>query len=73
MARGKQPSVSHALPKQQTLLDCFLEAQAKRTKRRRISASAPISVELPADQVDQTAADDVDRSAPTILKPVRLT
>ncbi|MGC2774822.1 MAG: hypothetical protein WA418_04210 [Bradyrhizobium sp.] len=70
MARGKQPSVSHALPKQQTLLDCFLEAQAKRTKRRRTSASAPISVEPP---VDQTAADDVDRSAPTILKPLRLT
>lgn len=34
MARGKQPLVSHALPKQQTLLDCFLEAQAHRLGHR---------------------------------------
>ncbi|WP_315751022.1 hypothetical protein [Bradyrhizobium sp. SZCCHNS3055] len=34
MTRGKQPPVSHALQKQQTLLDCFLEAQAKRLGRR---------------------------------------
>ena len=34
MARGKQPPVTHALPKQRTLLDCFLEAQAEREKRR---------------------------------------
>ncbi|MGJ5179928.1 hypothetical protein ACQR16_29365 [Bradyrhizobium oligotrophicum] len=45
MARGKQPSVSHALPKQQTLLDCFLEAQAKRMKRRRRSADGPTSAD----------------------------
>ncbi len=45
MARGKQPSVSHALPKQPTLLDCFLEAQAKRTKRRRRSADAVTSAD----------------------------
>jgi len=35
MARGKQPLVTHALPKQRTLLDCFLEAQAAREKHKR--------------------------------------
>nr|WP_244422999.1 hypothetical protein [Bradyrhizobium sp. ORS 278] len=51
--------MSHALPKQQTLLDCFLEAQAKRTKRRRRSADAAPSVDGP-DQPDGRAADDAE-------------
>ncbi|WP_170323275.1 hypothetical protein [Bradyrhizobium sp. STM 3809] len=51
--------MSHALPKQQTLLDCFLEAQAKRTKRRRRSADSAPSVDGP-DQPDGLAADDAE-------------
>ena len=57
MARDKQPSVSHALPKQPTLLDCFLEAQAKRTKRRRRSADAAAKADR-SDQADGAPAID---------------
>ncbi|SMX60122.1 conserved protein of unknown function [Bradyrhizobium sp. ORS 285] len=57
MARGKQPSVSHALPKQQSLLDCFLEAQAKRTKRRRRSSDGAASAGL-LNLTEDTPADD---------------
>jgi hypothetical protein len=60
MARGKQPSVSHALPKQQTLLDCFLEAQAKRTKRRRRSADAVTSADPLQHSDDAAALDEAD-------------
>ncbi|WP_316196420.1 hypothetical protein [Bradyrhizobium sp. SZCCHNS3053] len=57
MARGKQPSVSHALPKQPTLLDCFLEAQAKRTKRRRRPADAVTNAD-PLDPADDASTRD---------------
>jgi hypothetical protein len=63
--------MSHSLPKQQTLLDCFLEAQAKRTRRRR-SGGGAVSVALPADQAEgPAAADGADQ--PIGLKPVQLT
>jgi hypothetical protein len=62
--------MSHSLPKQQTLLDCFLEAQAKRTRRRR-SGGGAVSVALPADQAEGPATDGADQ--PTGLKPVQLT
>ncbi|MGJ4995489.1 hypothetical protein ACQR0Z_13775 [Bradyrhizobium sp. HKCCYLS3077] len=64
MARGKQPSVSHALPKQQTLLDCFLEAQAKRTKRRRRSADEATGAASPEPVDNGSISDDVEPLAP---------
>jgi len=70
MARGKQPPVSHALPKQQTLLDCFLEAQAKRTKRRRSAGASANAAAAPALVEDAPAADVTDQ--PTGLKPVQV-
>lgn len=60
MARGKQPSVSHALPKQPTLLDCFLEAQAKRTKRRRRSADGAVNADPLQHKDDASALDDAE-------------
>jgi hypothetical protein len=70
MARGKQPSVSHALPKQQTLLDCFLEAQAKRTKRRRRSADAATSAD-PLRHPDDASALDEPEPLPAAIKTAR--
>jgi len=70
MARGKQPSVSHALPKQQTLLDCFLEAQAKRTKRRRRSADASTSAD-PLQPPDDASALDEPEPLPADIKTAR--
>ncbi|WP_244423095.1 hypothetical protein [Bradyrhizobium sp. ORS 375] len=54
--------MSHALPKQQTLLDCFLEAQAKRTKRRRRSADAATAGNG-LDQANGPSADDAEALA----------
>jgi hypothetical protein len=62
MARGKKPIVSHTLPKERTLLDCFLEAQSERAKQRR---SREQEVERPSadqalarhDAADQEVAD----------------
>lgn len=73
MARGKQPSVSHALPKQQTLLDCFLEAQAKRTKRRRRSADAATSIDpaRPLEPTDDASSRDEAEQTPAEIKAVR--
>ena len=70
MARGKQPSVSHALPKQPTLLDCFLEAQAKRTKRRRRSADA-VTSPAPLQHSDDASALDDAEPLPTDVKAAR--
>jgi len=57
MARGKQPPVSHALQKQQSLLDCFLEAQAKRLGRRPSGAKAA-SQQAPSQTTRLNVADD---------------
>jgi hypothetical protein len=70
MARGKQPSVSHALPKQPTLLDCFLEAQAKRTKRRRRSADGAVNVD-PLDPANDASALDEAGQTPAEIKAAR--
>lgn len=70
MARGKQPPVSHALPKQQTLLDCFLEAQAKRTKRRRRSADATTRA-ASADRADGSSVSDEADPLSTDAETVR--
>ena len=70
MARGKQPSVSHALPKQQTLLDCFLEAQAKRTKRRRRSVDGP-TIADPLDPADTAPAADEAEPSSTEIQTAR--
>ncbi|MGJ4891616.1 hypothetical protein [Bradyrhizobium sp. HKCCYLR20261] len=56
--------MSHALPKQQTLLDCFLEAQAKRTKRRRRSADEAASAASPEPVDNGSISDDVEPLAP---------
>ncbi|WP_315718785.1 MULTISPECIES: hypothetical protein [unclassified Bradyrhizobium] len=70
MARGKQPSVSHALPKQQTLLDCFLEAQAKRMKRRRRSADGAASA-VSADPTNNDSVGDETEPLPTDAETAR--
>ncbi|MGJ4945268.1 hypothetical protein ACQR1W_32230 [Bradyrhizobium sp. HKCCYLS1011] len=61
MARGKQPPVSHALPKQQTLLDCFLEAQANRLGRRsakRQAVGGPSDDAAPSGDETRNVADE---------------
>ncbi len=63
--------MSHALPKQQTLLDCFLEAQAKRTRRRRSSADGTIKADQAANKA--APADDGEQPAPTGLNPFQVT
>ena len=73
MARGKQPPVTHALPKQRTLLDCFLEAQAEREKHKRSQNQGP--EDQPAGQARaKTASGDqdlADRIATDRTKAVR--
>ncbi|BAM91545.1 hypothetical protein S58_55680 [Bradyrhizobium oligotrophicum S58] len=62
--------MSHALPKQQTLLDCFLEAQAKRTKRRRRSPDAATGADPLQHSDDASALDDAE-SPPDGVKAAR--
>lgn len=61
MARGKQPLVSHALPKQQTLLDCFLEAQAHRLGHRsrpKPAGESAAASRSPGDPETRSTADE---------------
>ncbi|WP_456716617.1 hypothetical protein [Bradyrhizobium sp. USDA 4353] len=62
--------MSHALPKQQTLLDCFLEAQAKRTKRRRRSVDQAAGADT-LDAMDDASASEESDPASAEIKTAR--